>query len=262
MHNRPSTVQAMTRIREDYARDGYAMLDFTAGAAEVAEVEHYISRRVEDGHEGNIFDGNGRLRALHGYDKSSSMLADLMTRFADISKSLLECDSVYVYQFRVNVKNGVANKDDTLGSWKPHRDFDYWQNMDGMREPRAVIFHMLVNEHHARNGPLEVCPGSHASDLEDGDLLVASESGWKAGFSENIKYQIDTQAFSRKGAVPIHGKAGTLLAMHPELWHASSSNLTDQPRILLSIIFNDLSNAVINSDRPPFIVQDPSLGTW
>lgn len=262
MHNRLSAAQLTTRISEDYARDGYAVLDFTAGAAEVVEVEQYISRRVKEGHEGNIYDGNGRLRALHGYDKSSRMLAELMTRFAEISKSLLECECVYVYQFRVNVKNGIAHKEDTLGSWKPHRDFDYWQNMDGMREPRAVIFHMLVNEHHDRNGPLEVCPGSHLADLDGDELLVAPESGWKAGFSENIKYQIDVQAFSRKGAVPIHGKPGTLLAMHPKLWHASSSNLTDQPRILLSIIFNDLSNAVSNSDRPPFIVQDPSLGTW
>lgn len=262
MRNRPSADQSTTRIAEDYARDGYAMLDFTAGAAEVTEVEHYISKRVEDEHEGNIYDGNGRLRALHGYDKSSRMLSELMARFAEISKALMNCQRVYVYQFRVNVKNGVADKNDTLGSWKPHRDFDYWRNMDGMREPRAVIFHMLVNEHHARNGPLEVCPGSHLSELDDGELLVAAESGWKAGFSENIKYQIDAQAFSRKGAVPVHGKPGTLLAMHPKLWHASSPNLTDEPRILLSIIFNDLSNAVINSERPPFIVQDPSLGTW
>ncbi|MDZ7841168.1 MAG: phytanoyl-CoA dioxygenase family protein [Gammaproteobacteria bacterium] len=249
-------------IRDDYARDGYAILDFNAGPGEVAEVERYIAARVRDGHEGNIYDGKGRLRALHGYDKRSGMLAELMERFADVSKALLDCEHVYIYQFRVNVKNGVVNPADTLGSWKPHRDFDYWQKMDGMQEPRAVIFHMLVNEHHSENGPLEVCPGTHLSELDDGELVVASDTGWKAGFSENIKYQIDGEAFSRRRVVPLHGEPGTLLAMHPKLWHGSSSNRTAQPRILLSIIFNDLANAVTTSGRPPFIVQSPALGTW
>lgn len=250
------------RICDDFARDGYAMLGFSAGPGEVAEVEQYIAARVRDGHEGNIYDGKDRLRAVHGYDKRSGMLGELMERFAGISKALLDCEHVYVYQFRVNVKNGTGNRADTHGSWKPHRDFDYWQKMDGMREPRAVIFHMLVNEHHAENGPLEVCPGTHLSKLDDGELVVASDTGWKAGFSENIKYQIDGDVFSRRRVVSVHGEPGTLLAMHPKLWHASSSNRTEQPRILLSIIFNDLSNVVTTSDRPDFIVQDPVLGTW
>lgn len=245
-----------------YAENGYAELNVSATPEEIAEVEHYIDSRVAGGHEGNIFDGNGRLRALHGYDRSSGMLADLMARCASIAKGILGCEQVYVYQFRVNVKNGTRGAATQFGSWKPHRDFDYWHNLDGMAEPRAVIFHMLVNEHHDSNGPLEVCPGSHSRRLDDGELLVAPESDWKAGFSENIKYQIDLDEFSQAEPVPIRGKAGTLLVMHPLLWHGSSPNTTDEPRVLLSIVFNDLDNAVETAGRPAFIVQHPDLGTW
>lgn len=249
-------------IYEIYKRDGYALLDFSANDDEISEVEEYIAARVAQGHEGNVYDDNRKLRAVHGYDRSSGMLSNLMDRFADISKSFLDCRRVYVYQFRVNVKNGAGGEQTTAGSWKPHRDFDYWQKMDGMRAPRAAIFHMLVNEHNAHNGPLEVCPGTHKYEPGQGEMVIASESDWKAGFSENIKYQIDAAAFSRTRSVPIHGEPGSLLVMHPKLWHASSPNMTDRPRILLSIVFNDLANAVENTDRPPFIVQEPRAGTW
>jgi len=245
-----------------YAENGYAELGTAATPSEIAEVEDYIEQRIADRHEGNIFDGNGRLRALHGYDPESGMLSGMMTRCADITKGILECERVYVYQFRVNVKNGTGGAERTFGSWKPHRDFDYWYNLDGMAEPRAVIFHMLVNEHHARNGPLEICLGSHRRRLEDGVLHIAPESDWKAGFSEDIKYQIDPVCFAEAKPVPVYGPAGTLLAMHPLLWHASAPNITEEPRILLSVIFNDLSNAVAAAGRPSFIVQSPDLGTW
>lgn len=245
-----------------YTRNGYAVLYPPATPAEIAEVEEYIERRVADGHEGNIFDGNGRLRALHGYERGTGMLSDLMGRCAAVARKVLDCDRVYVYQFRVNVKNGTKGAKREFGAWKPHRDFDYWHNLDGMAEPRAVIFHMLVNEHHARNGPLEVCPGSHRRQLVDGELLVAPESDWKAGFSENIKYQINPDDFAAANPVPIYGKAGTLLAMDPLLWHASSPNTTDEPRILLSAVFNDLDNSVDTAGRPSFIVQNPDSGTW
>jgi len=245
-----------------YRRHGYAVLDFRAGDSEVAEVQSYIAGRVKEGHEGNIYDNHGRLRALHGYSRESGMLAALMSRLAGIAKALLECEAVYVYQFRVNVKNGVPDAHDTTGSWKPHRDFDYWRNMDGMREPRAVIFHMLVNEHHDDNGPLEVCPGTHLSEPGDGELRIMPESDWKAGFSEDIKYQIDPGAFAHRGSVALHGEAGTLAAMHPKLWHGSSPNRTTEPRILLSVIFNDLENAVTRTDRPGFVVQEPASGVW
>lgn len=254
--------KSTSALVDDYHRDGFVRLDYRASDADLAEVDQYIAKRVAEGHAGNICDANGRLRAVHGYDKRSGMLSALMARFADTARVLLDCEQVYVYQFRVNVKNGATDPRDHSGAWKPHRDFDYWRNLDGMRAPRAVIFHMLVNQHHADNGPLEVCPRSHRSELSGDDLRVAPESDWQAGFSENIKYQIDARSFARRESLAIHGDAGTLLAMHPMLWHGSSPNRTDTPRTLLSIIFNDLANAVDNPERPPFVVQPPAYGCW
>lgn len=249
-------------FHDRYEKDGYAHLDFTATLDEVAEVRDYIARRIDSQHDGNIYDEAHNPRALHGYDEGSDMLSLLMNKFAEIAKNILHCKHVYVYQFRVNLKHPTKDKKRPTGGWKPHRDFDYWQRLDGMLQPQAVIFHLLVDEHNRRNGPLELCPGSHERELDEDELVIAPESNWKAGFSENIKYQIDARTFAKAKRVTVIGDPGTLLVMHPLLWHASSPNFSNQPRTLLSIVFNDLTNVVDNPDRPSFVVQSPSAGVW
>ena len=249
-------------LLHDYEKNGFSRLDLVANERELTEVSDFIEQRIKLGHPGNIYDGNQKPRALHGYDKSSGLLSSLMGKLAELSKRIIGCQQVYVYQFRVNVKHGASQTGNTYGAWKPHRDYDYWHNLDGLPDAKVVIFHMLVTDHTKNNGPLEVCPGSHRICPVGDELIELPEQGWQAGFSEDIKFQINQQTFNQADSVVITGDAGTLLAMHPLLWHGSSTNNTDQVRVLLSIVFSDLGNIAIGNNRPDFVVQQPNSGVW
>ena len=72
---------------------------------------------------------------------------------------------------------------ENTGGWQPHRDFDYWQQNDGMSAPRAAIFHILVTDHTQQNGPLILCNGSHK--LTDVQIKTIADDSWQANFGEN-----------------------------------------------------------------------------
>ncbi len=59
----------------------------------------------------------------------------------------------------------------------------------------------------------------------------------------------------------LHGTRGKTVAMHPLTWHYSHPNESDAPRVLASVIFNDLDNVPVQPAethrRPEVIVHSP-----
>merc|ERR1719410_2292560 len=164
-------------LRQDvlstYRGQGFAPLDKPATQAELNEVNEYLTKRIADQHPGNVSDSEGNIRAVHGYD--AGFCPSLMDRLGVMACDFIGCESVYVFQFRINVK--FPTKTGTAGAWVPHRDFDFWHNMDGMPAPNAVLMHVCVNEHHLSNGPVFCCDGSQVEDVQ---LSVNAEEGWEA----------------------------------------------------------------------------------
>ena len=247
---------------QHYNENGYCELDISASPSDLSDVKNHIENRIRTNHPGNILDANNQPRALHGYEKSSGLITGLMDNLATIAKNFLAARQVYIYQFRINVKYPCPAESIGQGGWKPHRDFDYWQKLDGMDEPQVVIFHLLVTDHTLENGALEICPRSHKTELGADQLIIADEEDWQSGFNENIKYQIRGETFSAKDSIFLTGSAGSVFAMHPLIWHGSAPNGTREPRILLSMVFNDVENTVSNPNRPAFVVQPPELAMW
>ena len=63
---------------------------------------------------------------------------------------------VYIHQSRLNPKAAFHG-----GPWDWHQDYATWSNRDGLREPRAFMVAILLDEANAANGPLMLVPGSH-----------------------------------------------------------------------------------------------------
>merc|ERR1712194_894807 len=97
--------------------------------------------------------------------------------------------------------------------------------------------------------------GSHHRDITP---LENSLEGWRAGLIEDVKYRIAEDDFRAwPHLTPMVGLPGTTFAMHPKLWHFSEANLSSQPRVLLSVIFNDTKNPCVpragKEQRPEFV---------
>ena len=257
LHESEDEAQAVWK--QHYETQGFALSTLKANPAELADFDTYLTSRVHEGHPGNIFDGEGHLRAVHGYEQG--LISTLMARLANQAKTLLGCRSVYLYQFRVNSKHPSLQG---RGGWKPHRDYDYWQRMDGLPLPRLVVFHIFLTEQTPDNGAIVLCNGSHQADV---DLCVMDDTDWRKGFEETLSYTIPHETYEDwPNKTPMLGPAGTIVAMHPLTWHASSPNQSTADRVIASIVFNDLDNLPkpdeAMDERPDFIVHRPDQYIW
>jgi len=179
-----------------------------------------------------------------------------MNRLASRALSFLDCEAVYVYQMRVNIK--MPSK--TAGSWSLHRDFDFWHGMDGMPATDALAFHILVTEHTDTNGPVIFVDGSHTEEIlpeaKEGNDTLAESFGESA-----LKYTLPESLLIGKSCTAMTGSAGTVASMDPLTWHYSSPNLESTNRVLFSVIFNDVANVPVQpegtSPRPTYIVNEP-----
>lgn len=245
-------------VRQDYDQNGWAEMEFAATQEELGQIRQYIDDRVKSKHPGNIYDDAGELRAVHGYEYGWN--PTIMNRFAARALSMLGCESVYVYQFRVNIK---CPSKVGAGTWSLHRDFDFWHGMDGMPQPNAVAFHVLVSDHTEENGPLIFVDGSHNMDVQ---IDSKKDDSWQAGFQESgLKYTIDESLVGNAQTRALTGPEGTVCAMNALTWHYSRPNLSSSNRVLLSVILNDTSNLPVQPKgtirRPHYIVCDP-MDIW
>jgi len=243
-----------SRVQEVHDRHGWAKMEFKASEEELAQIDKYVVDRVATEHPGNVVDDEGRLRAVHGYDQGWN--PSLMNRLASRALSFLDCDSVYVYQFRVNIKTPSM----TAGSWSLHRDFDFWHGMDGMPTTNAIAFHILVSEHTNTNGPVIFVDGSHRVEVE---ADAKDSKDWKSGFGEStLKYTLPEELIGEQPCTPMTGSVGTVASMDPLTWHYSSPNTESNNRVLFSVIFNDITNLPVQpegtSPRPHYIVSQPA----
>lgn len=213
--------------------------------------------------DGNVFENDGKtLRALHGSHFDSDLFNDLTAniRLHNPSSQILSSNEIYTYQFKINFKSPFYGK-----SWPWHRDFTFWKIKDGMLEPNALNCAIFLDECNEFNGSLMMIKGSHNlfddSYSEKRTEIQNEKKSWESDVNENLTF-IESEKFIKKIATDENlylakGEVGTVLYFHPNLIHASNTNLSPFNRRLLIITYNTTSNApVINShSRPNFLVN-------
>ena len=179
----------------------------------------------------------------HVYSEPFRRLS-LLPRLVEPVRQLLE-DDVYLHQSRMNPKQGFGSG----ASWEWHQDYSAWHVVDGMAEPRCVMATVFVDDCTAAKSPLLVIPGSHRDGFLDSVQLHQDADGYSL-------YHVDRDTFERlageNGIEALVGPAGSVCLCHSIVVHGSANNVSPWRRAIMYLIYNAVSNACTNGDRPWF----------
>ncbi|SNR55938.1 ectoine hydroxylase [Haloechinothrix alba] len=242
---------------------GFSVVDQLLSPAEVQGYWQELSRLSNDkelaGDERVVTEKkSGEVRSIFDVHRLSDLITDLVhdPRVLDRARQILG-DDVYVHQCRVNYMPGFEG---TGFYW--HSDFETWHAEDGMPAPRAVSCSIALTDNYPFNGGLMVMPGSHRVFVpcvgetprdHYRDSLREQEIGVPS------KREI-TKLAAEYGIEQFTGQAGSALWFDSNLMHGSGNNITPYPRSNIFIVFNSVTNALVEpfaaaESRPNFIAN-------
>jgi len=244
-----------------YEKDGFLVLKSLFSPSEIARLQAELAR-LRESHAGIdpqtlVLEPGGReLRSIFQIHRSSELFARLASdaRLVSIARFLLD-DRVYVHQSRLNYKPGFFGKE---FYW--HSDFETWHTEDGMPRMRALSVSISLTENTELNGPLMLVPGSHRRYVTCVGRTPADH------YKQSLRRQeygvpdpgsLETLV-AEGGLVSSTGPAGTVAIFDCNVMHGSNSNVTPHPRSNAFIVYNAVSNALLQPfggqpPRPEFI---------
>jgi ectoine hydroxylase len=250
------TVASLNAAKNMYEESGWYRSSARLGGEILDRIRLAVDELSREERPSVVYEKEARVvRAIHGchlYDEAMAKLVRFPL-FVQLAEALVG-DSVYVYQFKVNLKQSYEG-----AAWPWHQDFAFWKFEDGMPEDRAVNIAVLIDDTDEHNGPLRVLSGSHRLGLVGVEGDADTRSGdWRNHVSADLEHTVPleyAECLKRKHESDlITGPAGSVYAFHPSIVHASSSNLSPSRRAMLLITYNAISNAVHSSPRPEFLV--------
>jgi len=244
-----------------FDENGYLVLENLFNAAEIDVLQAELTRLEQSqarlDPETLILEPDDReLRSVFRVHAQSGVMKRLASdsRLLDVARFLL-ADDVYVHQSRMNYKPGFFGKE---FYW--HSDFETWHVEDGMPRMRALSMSIALTENTEHNGPLMLIPGSHQTYVTcvgetPADHYKQSLRRQEYGVPDPASL---TTLVDRGGIVAPKGPAGTVIVFECNMMHGSNSNITPHPRSNAFIVYNAISNALLEPfggqrPRPEFI---------
>ena len=240
----------------EYEEVGNIFRSGLLSAEEVVTVNDELDRIVADPHSpGLVLEKDGRtLRSVFNPHLYSDVLGRVVRHpllLGTVEELLGE--PVYVFQLVVNNK-APFNGD----MWYWHQDYPTYRADDHIAECRMVNALIFLDEVTQFNGPLMVVPGSHRMESEWPDESTQGTS-YKIRYSGTGVIEAEVQ---RGGIVAPTGLAGSVIFMHPNVLHASGSNLSPWRRRVISLTYNAVSNkATAPTSRSRDVVPDDTKVT-
>jgi ectoine hydroxylase len=164
---------------------------------------------------------------------------------------------VYLYQYKLNNKKAYGGD-----WWEWHQDFAFWHRDDGVPLPRMVSAMILFQDTRSVQGPLLFVPGSHREGIaafEDKRHLHDKEPDLMNSLNADLKYTINKTLLRKlaqdAGIASGEGPVGTCIFFHPNLFHASNSNVSPFDRYTAILTYNDVANLPEDrvNNRPEYI---------
>jgi ectoine hydroxylase len=259
----PWTVEApiSSEQAEQFDAKGYLVLRDVFAAEELNLLQAEARRLLGDPSSleaGTVVTerSSDEVRSVFRIHDQSPVMARLAAdeRLAGVARFLL-ADEVYVHQSRLNYKPGFEGKE---FYW--HSDFETWHVEDGMPRMRALSISVLLAPNTPHNGPLMLIPGSHRTFLTcvgetPDDHYLSSLKKQEYGVPDEISLSELVHAHGIAAAV---GDPGTVIVFDCNMMHGSSGNITPLPRANAFIVYNAVSNALVEPygakrPRPNFI---------
>lgn len=143
---------------------------------------------------------------------------------------------VHILQTRINPKLGFSST-----GWTWHQDFNQWNMMDGLKEPRAILTSIFLDEVTACNAPLMVIRGSHRFGHRP---IPVQEVG--------LPRELVAEMEEKGEIVALVGPPGSMIFLHSLTVHGSTANMSPRSRNMYYMAYNSVENTPIPSDRDEF----------
>ncbi|GAB09593.1 ectoine hydroxylase [Gordonia araii NBRC 100433] len=240
----------------DYDRRGYHTAESVLSDDDIETCRRevaVITDRLGDDERVIRERSNGDVRSVFAVHRLSDAIARICARdeVVGVARQILD-DDVYIHQSRINLKPGFAG-----GPFYWHSDFETWHAEDGMPVPRALSVSLALTPNYSSNGALMIIPGSHkyfvgcvgeTPEAYHRESLVSYRP--PVGTPEESDV---TKLADEYGIDVITGPAGSALYFDSNCMHASSGNISPYPRSNLFVVFNAVSNALVD----PFAAGHP-----
>lgn len=241
---------------EQYKHNGFLIINKLFSDEESHCFQNELARmrdtpEIRQKDEAIVEPSSGDVRSIFRAHSISPVFEKLASdrRLAGLAEYILG-DQVYIHQSRINYKLGFRGKE---FYW--HSDFETWHVEDGMPRMRALSMSISLTNNYEYNGPLMLMPGSH------NDYVVCSGETPANHFKQSLKKQEYgvpsdenlTKLADRYGICAATGTAGSVIIFDCNIMHGSNSNITPYPRSNIFLVYNAISNCVIDPfcDRPP-----------
>lgn len=144
----------------------------------------------------------------------------------------------------------------TPGFFSWHQDLYYWRHRyNDLPTIPIVTVWLAITDATEENGAMRVLPGSHAELIEHTERPNAHNMLTRA---QHVSASIDESK-----AVHINLNAGEFSVHHPLLFHASSQNDSDSPRI--GLVTRYVSPLVVPAAKPAYtwlVSGEDTSGNW
>jgi ectoine hydroxylase len=230
----------------DFSRTGVLFLPELFTPAEIAKLRAAANRvAAADGPNVTPEPNGSAARMVHGAHEYDDVLDAVCRhpRLIEPAEQLLD-SGVYIHQSRLNVNKGLGT-----GGFYWHQDYATWRNVDGLKEPRALMIAVFIDDMAHTNGPLLYIPGSHTLGVIDefepdkdatGNVLMRLSSAKLKELSDANGIEVGT------------GGAGSVLIMHCNIVHGSSQNISPNSRTLLYVNVTSVENPQTTFARAPY----------
>ena len=173
-------------------------------------------------------------RLQFGIHQTDSCFAQLCRhpRLAGVMQELMGVP-LYIYHSKLAFKASFVG---SVQYW--HQDFGYWQVNHS--KPTMGSCLLMLDEHTEDNACMQVLAGSHRGGVVEHRREPRDSTG------ENqlaIPAEEMINRCRRYPRVKFVGSPGTLAAWHSNIMHASSHNISENPRRALIVAFNAIDNS-------------------
>ena len=189
------------------------------------------------------------LKGMHLYNETFNRLA-CHPRLVGPCEQLLG-SGVYVHQTRLVPKEGL--KSEAFKGFPWHQDYSTFARTDGMKEPRAIVNAVFLDEVTACNAPLMTIPRSHKRGL-----ITNRSSAPDPNPHVQLVIEPDIiRELVEEGGLTAHvGAAGSVVMMDVAMVHGSTENISPLSRTFCYVIFNSVENQCVDGLRDEYHACD------
>lgn len=232
-----------------YRRDGLIHFSSLFEDDEIAALKAEQARILALSLDSHLRAASGEFLGTTAMDRVSPLYARLLRdeRLLGMAEQLIG-PSLYCHQYKIILKQPFG----TLSlPW--HQDFGPWRHHDGMPAPLAISIGIYLDEVTEFNGPIVYIPGSHTQGLLQYEVIPVPGTTPIPSLPDATV----TRLAAEGGLYAPKGPAGSVTIFDCCMAHASGQNLSPQPRNLIYLSYNPVTNAIRTPTRPThFASQD------